>query len=66
MLVDDYDSLINVLRNMSYTEKRRLVQKVQELVGSMEIDALTRFIGNQDGRVDLLRLVYAFTINPQG
>ena len=66
MLVDDYDSMITVLKNMSNSEREILVQKVQELVGGIGRDALTRFINNQSQRVDLLRLIHDFTKNPQG
>jgi hypothetical protein len=47
MLVDNYDSMITVLKNMSNSEKERLVQKVQELVGGTEIEPLNRFIGTK-------------------
>jgi hypothetical protein len=48
--VDNYDSLIKVLREMSDDDKRRLVQRVQELVGSTGIEALTNFIASQVNR----------------
>lgn len=66
MQADDYDSMINVLMNMSDSEKQRLVQKVQELVGGTGIEALTRFIGNQAQREVLLHLIQGFAKNPQG
>lgn len=43
----DYDSLIAVIRNLTDEEKKKIVQKVQELVGSTSIEALTHFIGAQ-------------------
>lgn len=43
----DYDSLIAVIRNLTDEEKEKIVQKVQELVGSTSIEALTHFIGAQ-------------------
>ena len=61
MLVDNYDSMITVLKNMSNSEKERLVQKVQELVGGTEIEPLNRFIGNQAQREVLLQLIQGFT-----
>ena len=61
MLVDDYDSMIAVLKNMSNSEKERLVQKVQELVGGTEIEPLNRFIGNQAQREVLLQLIQGLT-----
>ena len=61
MQSDEYDSMINVLMNMSDSEKKRLVQKVQELVGGIGRDALTKFIKNQAQRVDLLYLIQEFT-----
>ena len=61
MLVDDYDSMITVLKNMSNSEKEIIVQKVQELVGGIGRDVLTRFIRNQAQRVDLLHLIQDFT-----
>ena len=66
MQADEYDSMINVLMNMSDSEKKRLVQKVQELVGGTGIEALTRFIGNQAQREVLLHLIQGFAKNPQG
>ena len=66
MQSDEYDSMINVLMNMSDSEKKRLVQKVQELVGGTGIEALTRFIGNQAQREVLLHLIQGFAKNPQG
>ena len=43
----DYDSLIAVIRNLTDEEKEKIVQKVQQLVGSTSIEALTRFVGAQ-------------------
>lgn len=63
---DDYDSMIKVLYNLSDSEKEKLVQKVQELVGSTGIEALTRFIGSQAQREVLLHLMRNFAKDPQG
>ena len=50
MTVTDYDSLIKVLRNMSDDNKRKLVAKVQDLVGGSGIEMLTRCIQMQVNR----------------
>lgn len=63
---DDYDSLLKVLYSLSDSEKAKLVQKVQELVGGTGIEALTRFIGNQAQREVLLHLIRNFSKDPQG
>jgi hypothetical protein len=57
--------MITVLKNMSNSEKERLVQKVQELVGGTEIEPLNRFIGNQAQREVLLQLIQGFTYKSQ-
>jgi len=48
--VDDYDSMLKVLREMSEEDKERLVARVQELVGSTSLEALTSFIASQVNR----------------
>ena len=48
--VDDYDSMLKVLRGMSDEDKKRLVERVQELVGSSSLEALTSFIASQVNR----------------
>jgi len=48
--VDDYDSMVNILKTLSDHEKQELVEKVQALVGSGSIEALTGFIGQQVNR----------------
>ncbi|XP_063431151.1 uncharacterized protein LOC134713799 [Mytilus trossulus] len=58
---DDYDSLLKVLNSLSDSEKEKLVQKVQEQVGSTRIEALTRFIENQAQRKVLLHLIRKFS-----
>ncbi|KAL5004859.1 hypothetical protein ScPMuIL_018315 [Solemya velum] len=44
---DDYTAMIKVLKEMSPEDKQKIVQKVQTLVGSTGIEALTKFIGTQ-------------------
>ncbi|GFN75704.1 hypothetical protein PoB_000221000 [Plakobranchus ocellatus] len=56
-LSDDYQSLIDVMQDLSDAEKEELVKKVQELVGSSSIEALTRYIGSQAQRSALLNLL---------
>jgi len=58
--VDEYDALLIVLREMSESEKEELVKKVQELVGSTGLEALTSFIGSQVSREVLINLVREF------
>jgi len=48
--VDNYESMINVLRGMSDEDKGRLVARIQELVGSSSLEALTMFIQSQVNR----------------
>ncbi|KAI8792957.1 hypothetical protein BgiMline_002966 [Biomphalaria glabrata] len=54
---DDYQSLIEVLQDLTDEEKAELVKRVQELVGGTTIEALTRFIGTQAQRSSLLHLL---------
>ncbi|XP_076469717.1 uncharacterized protein LOC143300045 [Babylonia areolata] len=56
----DYDSLVAVIRNLTDEEKEKIVHKVQELVGSTSIEALTHFIGAQVQREALLNLLRSF------
>ena len=57
---DDYESLITVLRDMDDERKKQLVEKVQGLVGSTGIEALTRFIANQVNREQFATLIRDF------
>jgi hypothetical protein len=43
----DYDSLVAVIRNLTDDQKQEIAKKVQELVGSTSLEALTNFIGVQ-------------------
>ena len=54
---DDYQSLIDVMQDLSEEDKKELAHKVQELVGSTSIEALTRYIGSQAQRSALLNLL---------
>lgn len=60
MHAEDYDSLLQVMRDMSEEEKKRLVEKVQELVGSTGIEALTHFVGTQVNRELFGKLIHDF------
>jgi len=48
--VDDYDSMVKVLKEMNDEDKKRLVARIQELVGSSSLEALTSFIASQVNR----------------
>jgi len=48
--VDDYDSMIKVLSEMGNEDKERLVARIQELVGSSSLEALTSFLASQVNR----------------
>jgi len=48
--VDDYDSMIKVLRGLNDEDKGRLVARIQELVGSSSLEALIAFVGSQVNR----------------
>ncbi|KAK7485905.1 hypothetical protein BaRGS_00022900 [Batillaria attramentaria] len=63
---NDYDSLITVIQELTVEEKKELVAKVQELVGSTSIEALTRFIGTQVQREALLTLIRNVVNGKQG
>ncbi|KAL8621021.1 hypothetical protein ACOMHN_043512 [Nucella lapillus] len=56
----DYDSLVAVIRNLTDDEKEKIAHKIQELVGSTSIEALTKFIGVQVQREALLKLLRTF------
>lgn len=56
----DYESLVAVIRNLTEDEKQKIVQKIQELVGSTSLEALTQFIGAQVQREALLNLLRQF------
>ena len=63
---DEYSSMVKVLKNLTDSEKQELVKKVQELVGSTGIEALTAFIGSQVSRELLINLVREFANNKGG
>ncbi|XP_069137841.1 protein C19orf12 homolog [Argopecten irradians] len=54
---DDYQAMIVVMKNLSDSEKEQIVKKVQELVGSVGIEELVRFVGSQVQRDALLHLL---------
>uniref|UniRef100_A0A0B7ASV7 Glycine zipper domain-containing protein n=1 Tax=Arion vulgaris TaxID=1028688 RepID=A0A0B7ASV7_9EUPU len=54
---DDYQSMIDVLQDISDEDKAELVKRVQELVGATSLEALTRFIGAQAQRSALIGLL---------
>ena len=57
---DNYESILTVLRELSDLEKKRLVEKVQELVGSSSIEGLTTFIASQIKRDLFVKLIQDF------
>ena len=59
--VHNYESMIKIVQELSDEDKRHLVEKVQQLVGSSGIEALTTFIGQQVNREVFLNLVKNFT-----
>jgi len=59
--VDEYDSMVTVLKTLSEDEKAALVSKVQGLVGSSSVEALTSFISQQVNRELLTGLIQEFT-----
>ena len=63
---DEYSSMVTVLKNLSDAEKQELVKKVQELVGSSALEALTAFIGSQVQRELLLNVVRQFANDKTG
>ena len=56
----DYDSMIEVIRGLSDEDKKKLVEKVQTLVGSSGIEALTSFIATQVNREMFINVVREF------
>lgn len=58
--VHDYDSVVEVIRGLSDAEKADLVRKVQTLVGSTSLEALTTFIGQQVNREMFVNLIREF------
>ncbi|XP_060579728.1 protein C19orf12 homolog [Ruditapes philippinarum] len=63
---DEYSSMIKVLKNLSDYDKQRLVEKVQELVGSSGLEALTAFVGSQVQRELLLNVIRTVLQNKDG
>lgn len=63
---DNYDSMLTVIRNLSDSDKQRLVEKVQELVGSSTLEALTAFIGSQVQRELLINCIRGVLQNKGG
>ncbi|KAK2164984.1 hypothetical protein NP493_1389g00006 [Ridgeia piscesae] len=61
MTVDSYNSMVKVLREMSDSDKKRLVKGVQELVGSSSLEALTAFLGQQVNRELFMHFVKEFS-----
>ncbi|WAR00879.1 hypothetical protein MAR_025251 [Mya arenaria] len=66
MQSDEYSSMLKVLRNLTDEDKQNLVNKIQELVGSSALEALTNFIGTQVQREMLLNLIKQFLNNKGG
>lgn len=63
---DPYKATIQVLKQMSDADKKRLVEEVQKLVGVSGIEALTKFIGGQVQREMLLNLIQNFVNDVKG
>ncbi|KAL4227947.1 hypothetical protein ACF0H5_013386 [Mactra antiquata] len=63
---DNYSSMISVLKNLTDAEKKILVEKVQELVGSSTVEALTSFIGSQVQRELLINCIRQVLKNKDG
>ena len=61
MTVDPYDSMVEVVRNLTDEEKENLVNKVQELVGSSSLEAMLSFVGQQVNRELFVHLIREFT-----
>ncbi|KAK6185847.1 hypothetical protein SNE40_007993 [Patella caerulea] len=55
--VDPYQSMVETLRKLNDEDKAKLVKKIQELVGSTGIEALTRFIASQAQREILVNFL---------
>ena len=47
MAADEYKSMLKVMRNLDDKDKEKIVKKVQELVGSVGIEDLVKFINNK-------------------
>ena len=60
MRVDNYDSLVTVLRELNAERRQQLVTSVQELVGSSSTESLTEYIANQAKRELFVNLVNQF------
>ena len=58
--------MISVLKNLTDSEKENLVNKIQELVGSSSLEALTAFIGSQVQRELLIGVIRQFVNNKSG
>jgi hypothetical protein len=54
---DDYNSLINVLINLSEDEKYRLQQKIQALVASASIQQFILYLKSEANRQMLMKLL---------
>ncbi|XP_041368776.1 protein C19orf12 homolog [Gigantopelta aegis] len=63
---DEYQSLVKTLKNLTDDEKRRIVDKVQDVVGSTGIEALTRFVGFQAQREILINILQKATKEMRG
>ncbi|XP_053389456.1 uncharacterized protein LOC128552441 [Mercenaria mercenaria] len=63
---EDYNSMITVMKNLSDSDKQRLVEKIQEVVGSLSPDKLTTdFLLSQKGE-SLMKTVENFLRNTKG
>ena len=60
MTVDNYESMVTILRDMSDADKERMVSGVQELVGSSSLEALAVFLGQQVKREMFMHFVKEF------
>ncbi|XP_021345941.1 uncharacterized protein LOC110445589 [Mizuhopecten yessoensis] len=54
---DDYQRMIQIMINLSDSKKKELVNKVQELVGSVLKDALVQFVTSEENRTALIQLI---------
>ena len=66
MYTETYESLLDVLKTLSDHEKKELVEKVQETVGSSGLEALIAFVGTQVNREILMSVIREFMNNKQG
>ncbi|KAK7493539.1 hypothetical protein BaRGS_00015250, partial [Batillaria attramentaria] len=60
MFTDFYDPLIKGLRQLTSDEKREVVNRVQEHVGSEAEESLSTYVATETGRVDLIKLLRKF------